>query len=134
MTQSPLINQTNTARKMKKKLNMKAETIKLILLLALGNFFVSGCHTGDGGRDAAVARAAGETVVSEAPPPPRVEVSGIPPGGRVVWVAGYWKHGENLWIWVPGGWQLSPYPGAVWKAGHWDRSERGWTWTPGRWD
>ena len=119
---------------MKNKLNMKRETAKLILLLALGSLFVAGCQTGNAGRAAGAAGAAGETVVSEAPPPPRVEVSGIPPGGPVVWVPGHWKHRENLWIWVPGAWQLPPFPGAVWKAGHWDQSARGWTWTPGRWE
>jgi predicted small secreted protein len=117
---------------MKHKLNMKRKTVKLILLLALGTFFVSGCQTGNGGREGA--GAAAETVVSEAPPLPRVEVTGIPPGGPSVWVSGYWKHHEDLWIWVPGRWQLPPFPGAVWRAGHWDKSERGWTWTPGRWD
>ena len=134
MKQPLRTDRTRTAQTIEHKLNMKRETVKLILLLALGSFFVSGCHTGDGGREAAVAGTAGETAVSEAPPPARVEVSGRPPGGPAVWVAGYWKHHENLWVWVPGGWQLPPRPGAVWVAGHWDHSDSGWTWTLGRWD
>jgi hypothetical protein len=113
---------------------MKRQTIKLVLLLALGSFFVSGCQTGNAGRQSAAAEAAGETVVSEAPPPLKTEVSGMPADRRSVWVSGYWKHRDQQWLWVPGRWQLSPLPGAVWAAGHWDHSERGWVWTPGHWD
>jgi hypothetical protein len=121
---------------MKARIKMKNETVKLLFAVALGSFLVSGCQTGSGGHAPAAAGVADKTAVSDAPPAPKVEVSGRPPGGTSVWVPGYWRHSEKLWIWVPGSWQIPPRPGAAWRAGHWDQdpTKGSWVWTPGHWD
>jgi hypothetical protein len=119
---------------MKARIKMKRETVKLLAMVALGSFLAAGCQTGGGSQKAGASAASEAAVVSEAPPPPRVEPITTPPGGRLAWVAGYWKRSESLWVWVPGGWQQPPFSGAVWSAGHWDKVEKGWVWTPGRWN
>ncbi len=51
--------------------------------------------------------------VSVAPPPPQVEVIGVPPQPGYVWLGGYWNWVGGRHVWVGGGWRL--------REGHWAR-------------
>ena len=67
--------------------------------------------------------------------PPQVPYEAVPPspGASYVWVGGHWQWAYNRWVWVPGQYEVAPYPGAVWVPGHWARRRYGWVWAPGRW-
>jgi WXXGXW repeat (2 copies) len=67
------------------------------------------------------------------PPPERVEVVGVAPGPRYVWVQGHWHWTGDAYVWVPGSWAGRPSPNAVWVAGHWRHVRGGWVWVPGHW-
>lgn len=82
-----------------------------------------------------VAVPAQRVIVTEAPPPAKVEVEGTAPDDRHVWIPGYWMRGDNRWVWVPGHWEVRPRPAATWVPGQWvrDPDGKGWVWTPGHW-
>jgi hypothetical protein len=68
-----------------------------------------------------------------APPPPPVEVVGVAPSRRHVWIAGYHRWDGRAHVWVPGHWVVRHRARAHWKAGHWARHRRGYYWIEGRW-
>jgi hypothetical protein len=76
----------------------------------------------------------GLIVVREAPPAPRYEDRGPPPGPDSFWVEGHWKRDRDQWVWIRGHWDHRPRPEAVWVPGHWDRRDDGWVWIDGRWE
>lgn len=82
---------------------------------------------------AAPPAAAARVYVRIAPPAVRVEVRGVAPSPRHVWVGGYWRWNGSAHVWVAGGWKVPPRHGAVWIEGHWRGSRRGWYWAPGHW-
>jgi hypothetical protein len=103
------------------------------VLSAVVGLGLAGCSApAPGGKDVG-ATPAGQ-VITETPPSPRPEVSGVAPGTAYYWVAGYWAYRERQWVWVPGRWELRPRPNAVWAPGHWNKTPEGWVWRPGHWD
>ena len=74
-----------------------------------------------------------EVLVTQAPPPVRVEMQTVSPGPVYVWTSGYWRWSGSNYLWVPGSWVMPPRPGVVWVIGHWSRRSRGWVWIPGHW-
>lgn len=42
--------------------------------------------------------------MADAPPPSRVEVRPVSPGGEHVWTSGYWTRVDYRWVWIPGAW------------------------------
>lgn len=76
----------------------------------------------------------GERVyVRAAPPAMRVEVVGVAPGPRYVWVPGYWNWDRRAYVWMPGRWVVPARGYRVWRPGHWVQDRRGWYWVEGRW-
>jgi len=74
------------------------------------------------------------SVVTEAPPPPQVEVVPVAPGPEYVWTPGYWTVGVGgRWVWVGGRYAARPHPHAAWVAGHWARHGHGYVWVGGHW-
>jgi len=74
-----------------------------------------------------------EVLVTQAPPPVRVEAQTVSPGARYVWIHGYWRWTGAGYEWVPGTWVVRRSPGAVWVEGHWLRRPGGWVWVAGYW-
>jgi len=74
-----------------------------------------------------------EVVVTEAPPPVRVETRTVAPGPGYVWTSGYWRWTGAGYQWVPGSWIVRPRPAAIWVEGHWVRRAGGWIWVAGHW-
>jgi WXXGXW repeat (2 copies) len=74
-----------------------------------------------------------EVLVTQAPPPVRVETRTVAPGPNYAWTNGYWRWNGVRYEWVPGGWIVRPRVAAVWVEGHWDRRPGGWIWIPGHW-
>jgi hypothetical protein len=74
-----------------------------------------------------------EVLVTQAPPPVRVETRTIAPGPSYVWMNGYWQWTGANYAWVPGHWVERPRPAAVWIEGHWVRRPGGWIWVAGHW-
>ncbi len=66
------------------------------------------------------------------PPPPMVEARPPTPGGRVVWVAGYWHWTGMQYTWIPGHWE-EERPGAVWRAPRYSLREGVYFYEPGGW-
>jgi hypothetical protein len=75
----------------------------------------------------------GEVLVTQAPPPVRVEMQTVAPGPRYVWTRGYWRWTGVDYVWAPGSWVVRPSLTAVWVEGHWARKSRGWVFIPGHW-
>ena len=74
-----------------------------------------------------------EVLVTQAPPPVRVETRTVAPGPSYVWTNGYWQWTGASYAWVPGHWVERPRPAAVWVEGHWVRRSGGWIWVAGHW-
>src|SRR5712671_481165 len=74
-----------------------------------------------------------EVLVTQAPPPVRVETQTVAPGPGYLWTSGYWRWTGTTYVWVPGTYVLRPRPAAVWVVGHWMRRPGGWAYTPGHW-
>jgi len=62
------------------------------------------------------------------------------PGGKAVWVPGFWDLGGNRhtssragWTWVSGHWVTPPEHGAHWEPAHWGMMDEWWSWIPGHW-
>jgi hypothetical protein len=109
---------------------MKQQALRIAIALGLGSFLLGGCashqHVG--------VTPTGQVVVTEAPPPARQEVVTSSPGAQYIWVAGYWVHADDRWVWIPGHWQIRPTGVTNWVPGHWDKNINGWIWTPGHWE
>jgi hypothetical protein len=74
-----------------------------------------------------------EVLVTEAPPPVRVERRTVAPGTGYVWTNGYWRWTGVRYEWVPGSWIARPRMTAIWVEGRWERHSGGWAWVPGHW-
>ena len=74
-----------------------------------------------------------EVLVTQAPPPVRVETRTVAPGPSYIWTNGYWQWTGASYAWVPGHWIVRPRPAAVWVEGHWVRRPGGWIWVAGHW-
>ena len=72
--------------------------------------------------------------IGQTPPPLRYEVPPPSPGPDFLWIDGYWNWVGSRYVWVPGRWDRSPYPGAYWTHPHYDHYDRGWQMHPGHWD
>ncbi|HTU69054.1 MAG TPA: hypothetical protein VMF11_01935 [Candidatus Baltobacteraceae bacterium] len=68
-----------------------------------------------------------------APPPPRYERHGRPPGRGYVWVGGYQRWSGHRYIWVAGGWRRPPHYGWIWHPGYYSRRGGIYIWIGGRW-
>lgn len=73
-----------------------------------------------------------EVHVREHPPAIRVEIIGVAPSPRHVWIEGYWRW-DGRWVWIPGYWVESPHEHSEWERGHWRETRRGWIRIEGRW-
>lgn len=82
---------------------------------------------------AAPPAAAARVYVRVGPPAVRVEVRGVAPSARHVWVGGFWRWNGSAHVWEVGAWQVPPRHGAVWIEGHWKETSRGWYFIPGHW-
>jgi hypothetical protein len=71
-------------------------------------------------------------IVAVAPPPPRVEVIGVPPAPGYVWIDGYWNWVGGRHVWVAGRW-AAPRPGYHWVPHHWVATSGGWRLVRGHW-
>ena len=71
--------------------------------------------------------------VTQAPPPPQVEVVPVAPGPDFYWVPGYWYWGGGGWVWFGGRWTIRPWHSAIWVRGGWLRGRGGWRWHGGHW-
>jgi hypothetical protein len=76
---------------------------------------------------------AGEVLVTQAPPAPRVEVQTVAPGPGYVWTPGYWRWTGTDYVWTSGAWVVRPRANAVYVRGHWEHRAGGWVWIPGHW-
>jgi hypothetical protein len=74
-----------------------------------------------------------DVIVTQAPPPVRVETQTVAPGPMYVWQKGYWRWNGARYMWIPGHWVERPRPAAVWVEGHWVRRGGGWVWVAGHW-
>jgi hypothetical protein len=73
-------------------------------------------------------------------PAARPESKSKSPGGKAVWIPGFWdlKGNRNSapragWTWVPGRWVTAPEHGARWEPAHWGMADEWWSWIPGHW-
>jgi len=73
-----------------------------------------------------------ESVVSQAPPPPRTEMIPFAPLPSSVWVPGYWAWNSG-WQWVTGHWAQPPQGATTWVPGQWVPQGQYWVWRPGHW-
>jgi hypothetical protein len=62
------------------------------------------------------------------------------PGGKEMWVPGFWNlEGDRStdsragWVWVPGRWITPPERNARWEPAHWGMLNEWWSWMPGHW-
>ena len=74
-----------------------------------------------------------EVIVTQAPPPVRVEAQTIAPGQGYVWSNGHWTWTGVGYRWVGGNWVARPTATARWVQGNWIRRSDGWVWVDGRW-
>lgn len=111
---------------------MRIQAMEVAALMALGSLMAGGCASHHD--HAKVVVTPEGQVITEGPPPARVEMAGPPPADTYVWVPGYWTYQNSRWVWLPGRYELAPHSGATWVPGHWDRNEHHqWYWTPGHW-
>ena len=68
-----------------------------------------------------------------APPPPRYERHGQPPGSGYVWVDGYHHWNGHAYVWIGGSWERPPHYGEVWVPGHYVNRNGYYVWIPGHW-
>ncbi len=72
-------------------------------------------------------------VVQVAPPPPQVEVVGVPPVAGYIWIGGYWNWVGGRHVWVGGRWE-APRPGYRWVPHRWERVGNGYQLREGHWE
>jgi WXXGXW repeat (2 copies) len=92
---------------------------KLVLLVSTGALLQTGCvyHERVVYREPGPPPAAGEVVVTEAPPAAVVEQVTVSPGVGFIWIPGAWVW-EGRWVWARGHWDRPPRPGARWVPPH----------------
>jgi hypothetical protein len=74
-----------------------------------------------------------QVVIRIGPPPPVVEVRGVPPERGFVWIDGYHRWDGARYVWVPGRWERPPHPGARWVAHKWVHRHGEWVLIEGHW-
>jgi hypothetical protein len=74
-----------------------------------------------------------EVLVTQAPPPVRVETQTVAPGPNYTYQKGYWRWTGAGYTWAPGHWVVRPRTTAVWVEGHWVQRGNGWIWVGGHW-
>ncbi len=77
--------------------------------------------------------APGMVEVTQAPPPPQVEVQGNPLQPGQVWAPGYWQWMGGRHVWQPGHWVMPPQQGMVYDAPRWENRSGRWAFNEGRW-
>ena len=102
---------------------------KSCLSLPLAAWFLAGCLLSAGLKADVRVR----IYVTAPPPPPQVEVVGVAPSPKHIWVAGYHRWDGRAYVWVPGHWVVRPRGRAAWVPGHWVQHKRGWYWVAGHW-
>jgi len=110
---------------------MKRALLIASVATVLGATALSGCYVRAGVAVPAPAVYVGGTV-TVAPPPPQVEVIGVPPQPGFVWIGGYWNWVGGRHVWVGGHWS-APRPGYRWAPHRWERRGDGWHLTGGAW-
>jgi hypothetical protein len=73
-----------------------------------------------------------EVAVSQAPPPPLVEVVPVAPGPGYLWVGGRWGWVGTRWVWRPGR-HVVVRPGYQFRPGHWQARPHGWVYVRPHW-
>jgi hypothetical protein len=71
-------------------------------------------------------------IVTEAPPPRRVEVETARPGPHQVWLRGSWHHSGEAWGWNEGRWS-EPRAHAHWVNASYRKVKGGTRYTPAHW-
>ena len=71
--------------------------------------------------------------VAVAPPPPRVEVIGVPPVAGYIWINGYWDWDNGQHVWRPGQWE-APRRGHRWVPHRWEQDGSHWRSYRGYWE
>ncbi|MBU1318872.1 MAG: YXWGXW repeat-containing protein [candidate division Zixibacteria bacterium] len=74
---------------------------------------------------------AGPMVITEAPPPTKSEIKPPRPGPKAVWIDGYWKWNNHMYVWNSGHWERNPR--GNWVPGYHKRQGRGHVWVAGHW-
>jgi len=69
-----------------------------------------------------------------APPPPRVEVYGAPPGVGYIWGPGYYAWRGDSYYWTEGSWMRPPHDGYGWVEPRYVNVGGRYSFQPGRWD
>jgi len=74
-------------------------------------------------------------VIHDAPPPPRREYPGAPPGPpeRYAWDPGRWNSDGHQYQWRGGNWIARQGPNRAWVPAHWTHTPGGWVQVPGAW-
>jgi len=67
------------------------------------------------------------------PPPDRVEVMAVSPGGDYVYIKGHWAWNSNDFGWVSGRWERVQRGYRSWVPGHWVERRHRWQWVEGHW-
>jgi hypothetical protein len=68
-----------------------------------------------------------------APPPPQVEVQGVAPSPRHVWVPGFWQWNGSRHVWSRGHWSEPPQVGMTYEAPKWVQEGGKYRFEDGRW-
>ncbi|HYG22277.1 MAG TPA: YXWGXW repeat-containing protein [Verrucomicrobiae bacterium] len=115
---------------------MRKRLVSPLLSVVIGSVLTAGCINSHRDPDRVVIVPGQRIVVTEEPPPTRMEVMSTAPGSEHVWIAGHWMRANQRWVWVPGHWEMRPKVGATWTPGRWDKDPdgKGWVWVPGHWD
>lgn len=79
-----------------------------------------------------------EQMAPEAPPAPKSEYKGNPPGNNTdeyTWRKGHWEYRDGSgFAWLPGYWLRKPAFTASWKQDMWLQRAYGWSYVPGHWE
>jgi hypothetical protein len=69
-----------------------------------------------------------------APPPPRLEAYGAPPGVGFIWTPGFYAWRGESYFWTEGSWLRPPAPGLGWVEARYVGIGGRYYYQPGRWD
>ena len=92
---------------------------KALMICAMGGMLAAG--------------AMADVVVRIAPPRPRVERRGRPPGRGYIWTPGYQRWDGRVYVWSPGQWVQPPRRNARWVPAHWVKRHHEWMFVEGHW-
>ncbi len=74
------------------------------------------------------------TVVIQAPPALRDEVTVARPTSRHLWLAGYWTWRNDRYEWMSGHWELPPNSNSQWVAPRWENRGSDYLFHEGYWN